>query len=255
MNLPPLGLLWKFGGWWGWTVIGLTLGGIGAGPWSFPLSCALLGAALATVWAFRSPRRPSPPADALVAPADGVVDDVEGVEDSPFLPGRVVRIGIFLSLADVHAIRAPVSGRVERVVAVPGGHGSAAARDSGGRNQRNETWLLDADGHRVCMRQIAGRVARRAVFGPRAGDEVRAGAVIGMIRFGSRVELFLPRSAYRVRVKPGTRVRAGEEILGVRDGSCAPCARVRQRGVEAISRQRRDSRAPGPRPGQPRTHP
>jgi phosphatidylserine decarboxylase len=197
----------------------VALGGVGAGPWSFPLSCALLGAALARIWAFRSPWRPDPSPDALVAPADGMVDDVEEVEGSPFLPGRVVRIGIFLSLADLHAIRAPVSGRVERVIAVPGGHGSAAARDSGGRNQRNETWLLDAQGHRVCMRQIAGLVARRAVFGPRAGDEVRAGAVIGMIRFGSRVEFFLPLSGYRVRVKPGTRVRAGQEILGVRGGS------------------------------------
>jgi len=224
VNLPPLGLLWKFGGWWRWAVLGLALGGVGAGPWSPSLSCALLGAALATVWAFRSPWRPDPPADALVAPADGMVDDVEDVEGCPFLPGSVVRIGIFLSLADVHAIRAPISGRVEGVVAVPGGHGSAAARDSGDRNQRNEIWLLDADGHRVCMRQIAGVVARRAVFGPRTGDDLRAGAVIGMIRFGSRVELFLPLSAYRVRVKPGMRVRAGEEILGVRGGSCAPRA-------------------------------
>ena len=224
VNLPPLGLLWKFGGWWRWAVLGLALGSAGAGPWYPPLSCALLGAALATVWAFRSPWRPDPPADALVAPADGMIDDVEEVEGCPFLPGSVVRIGIFLSLADVHAIRAPISGRVESVVVVPGGHGSAAARDSGDRNQRNEIWLLDAGGHRVCMRQIAGVVARRAVLGARTGDELRAGAVIGMIRFGSRVELFLPLSAYRVRVKPGMRVRAGEEILGVRGGSCAPRA-------------------------------
>lgn len=214
VNLPPLGLLWEFGGWWRWVVLSIALGGATALAHSRLVGFALLAAALVMVWAFRSPRRSSPAADALVAPADGVVDDVEELSDSTLLPGRVLRIGIFLSLADVHANRAPVSGTIERVISVPGGHRSALALESGERNQRNEIWLQGPRGGRLCMRQIAGLVARRAVFAPRAGDTIRAGAIVGMIRFASRVELYVPLSAYRVQVEVGTRVWAGETVLG-----------------------------------------
>jgi phosphatidylserine decarboxylase len=126
-----------------------------------------------------------------------------------------LRIGIFLSLAVVHASRAPVSGTIERVINVPGGHRSALALESGKRNQRNELWLQDPRGCRLFMRQIAGLVARRSVFAPRPGDTIRAGAIVGMIRFGSRVELYVPLSAYRVQVEVGIRVWAGETVLGV----------------------------------------
>jgi len=214
VNLPPLGLLWEFGGWWRWLVLSLALGEAMALAYSRLVGFALLMVALVTVWAFRCPRRSSPRADAFVAPADGVVDDVEELSDSTLLPGRLLRIGIFLSLADVHANRAPVSGTIERVVSMPGAHRSALGLDSGERNQRNEVWLKDPRGCRLCMRQIAGLVARRTVFAPRPGDTIRAGAIVGMIRFGSRVELYVPLSAYRVQVEVGIRVRAGETVLG-----------------------------------------
>jgi phosphatidylserine decarboxylase len=144
-----------------------------------------------------------------------MVDTLEELTNSPLLAGRVLRIGIFLSLVDVHANRAPISGTVERVLATPGGHRSARILESGDGNQRNEIWLRDMKGTRLCMRQIAGLVARRAVFAPRAGDVILAGAVVGMIRFGSRVELYVPVSAYHVQVERGTRVWAGETVLGV----------------------------------------
>jgi len=214
MNLPPLGALREFGGWWRWLVAGLVAGG-GLALARWPLPGALpLASALVLVWAFRSPHRTPAAADALLAPADGVVDDIEEIAESPLLPGRLVRIGIFLSLLDVHATRAPVDGTVERLFAVPGGHRSALARESGTGNQRNEIWIRDPRGYLLCMRQIAGLVARRAVFAPRPGDRLLAGAVVGMIRFGSRVELYVPASCYRIMVGCGARVRAGETVLG-----------------------------------------
>jgi phosphatidylserine decarboxylase len=227
INLAPLGVLWAFGGWWRWLVLVLALGGAAAVPRSGPLAAALLAATAILVWAFRSPRRAPPAVEALVAPADGVVDDVERLSDSSLLPGRVARIGIFLSLLDVHAVRAPVTGSVARVRGIPGAHRSALALDSGDGNQRNEVWLRDAWGAEVGMRQIAGLVARRAVFAPGAGDRIRAGAIIGMIRFGSRVELYVPLADYRVGVEPGTRVRAGETVLGWRRFSAAGPERTR----------------------------
>jgi phosphatidylserine decarboxylase len=216
INLPPLGLLWKFGGGWRWLACGLVLAGILCLGASWPAALAFFAVALLLVWAFRSPRRPHPAPDVLVSPADGVIDTLQELTDGPLLDGRHFRIGIFLSLLDVHAVRAPISGPVERVLAVPGRHWSARALESGIRNQRYEVWLQDGRGARLCMRQIAGLVARRALFAPRPGDEILAGAVVGMIRFGSRVELYVPVSAYHVQVERGTRVRAGETVLAVR---------------------------------------
>jgi len=216
VNLFPLGVLCRFGGWWRLLVLGLGLAGLGVLLVQRVLGSLLLASAAALAWFFRSPRRELPPSGTLVAPADGVVDDVEEIEGGCLLSGKTLRVGIFLSVLDVHATRAPVSARIERVDEVPGGHGSATSRSSGSRNQRIEVRFSDAGGHRLCMRQIAGLIARRVVFGPQPGDAVRAGALVGMIRFGSRVELYVPLRAYAPRVERGMRVRAGETILGVR---------------------------------------
>ena len=214
-NLPPLGLLWRYGGWWRWLILTLILAGAGATLWHPVLGLGLLGCATGLAWFFRNPSRTvAPDTMSVISPVDGVVDDLAITDGSPWMQGEVLRIGIFLSALDVHATRAPITGTVREALAVPGTHRNALFPRVAATNQRNEIWLSDAAGRSLLLRQIAGAVARRVVFAPHQGDTVHAGAVVGMIRFGSRAELWLPvQNGYAATVWRGDRVRSGVSVL------------------------------------------
>jgi len=160
---------------------------------------------------FRDPER-TPPADpsAVISPADGRV--VQIAEES--LAGRPARrISIFMSPVDVHVNRAPVSGTVCDVVYQKGRFGIASSERASVENEQNVFTLESAAGP-VVVRQIAGLLARRIVFWKRVGDTLERGERVGLIKFGSRVDVLLA-PALELRVKIGDRVRAGSSVLAV----------------------------------------
>jgi phosphatidylserine decarboxylase len=114
---------------------------------------------------------------------------------------------------DVHVNRIPASGRITRVTYTPGKFLPAYRTDAGGVNERSEIWI-DHHGQTVVARQIVGILARRVVCRAKNGDEVRAGDRFGVMKFGSRMDVFLPATA-RIRVKVGDAVRAGETVIAV----------------------------------------
>jgi len=168
--------------------------------------------ALACLAFFRDPERTAPLAPGLVlAPADGRVMRIDEVED-PWV-GRAVRASIFLSPLDVHVNRSPMAGRVESV-RYEAGRFMAAYRDEASELNERCTISLEGDATRIGVKQIAGVLARRIVCRVRVGDKLAAGERFGLIRFGSRTDLVVPRST-EMRVKTGDRVRGGETVMGV----------------------------------------
>ncbi|QFZ16437.1 phosphatidylserine decarboxylase [Saccharothrix syringae] len=167
-------------------------------------------------WFFREPGRTTPTRPGLaVAPADGTVSHVVeaappaelGLGDAP-----MTRISVFLSVFDVHVQRTPVAGLVRRVSYRAGKFLSADLDKASEDNERNAVWLTSADGHDVVVVQIAGLVARRIVCHVAEGDKVTAGQTYGLIRFGSRVDLYVPAGS-RVLVEAGQRTIGGETVL------------------------------------------
>jgi phosphatidylserine decarboxylase len=171
-----------------------------------------LAGLLFVLYFFRDPRRSSPEGRGLVlSPADGRVVDLKTVEDPLFPGGQARRLSIFLSIFDVHVNRAPVDGTVRQVAYSRGRFRAAFLGKASEDNERNRV-DLDSSLGPVSVTQIAGAVARRIVCDVAAGDRVTAGERLGMIRFGSRVDLFLPMSA-QTRVKKGDKVRTAATVL------------------------------------------
>ena len=169
-------------------------------------------AACACLGFFRDPERTPPDLPgALVAPADGRVMAIAAVDDA--WVGPAVRMSIFLSPLDVHVNRAPAGGLVHDVEFVQGRFLAAYRAEASEQNERC-TVALDGERARVAVRQIAGVLARRIVCRVRTGDKLEAGERYGLIRFGSRTDLFVPRTA-ELRVRVGDHVRGGESIMGV----------------------------------------
>jgi len=198
----------------GWPYV-LTLVGVGGLvalrlPW---VGGVLIALGLFTAFFFRDPERAVPRGEHLVvAPADGkVVRLADAPEDNPCGPGAT-QLSIFLSLFDVHVTRAPVAGRVAGVEYHPGEFLPAFDHEASQRNEHNAV-TLEGDVGRVVFKQIAGLIARRIVFSKRVGDVVRRGERVGMIKFGSRVDVFLPKG-FRSRVAVGDRVHGGSSVLG-----------------------------------------
>jgi phosphatidylserine decarboxylase len=161
---------------------------------------------------FRDPDRHVPDRpDAALSPADGrvLVAGRASPEGAP--QGDWQQVSIFLSPADVHVNRIPVSGRLVRVDYQPGRCLPAYRGDAATKNERNELWI-DRAGEMIVCRQITGVLVRRVVCRLAAGAEVRAGERFGIMKFGSRIDLFLPERA-ALQVRPGDHVRAGESIL------------------------------------------
>jgi len=176
-------------------------------------------AALLTAWVvyfFRDPERVPPPRPGLVlAPADGKVLAVDAAVPPPELglgPAGRMRISIFLSVMDVHVNRVPAEGRVERIAYRPGKFVNAAFDKASEENERNALLLRLPDGRPLVVVQIAGLIARRILCDLREGQEVRAGERLGMIRFGSRTDLYLPDGVEPL-VGPGQTMIGGETVL------------------------------------------
>ena len=172
---------------------------------------ALLGLSLFVAFFFRNPPRLLPGDErTVVAPADGRVLEAGEIERPDGTQAR--RVGIFLSIFDVHVNRAPVAGRV--VAVERGGEKYLAAfnRRAEAENVRCEMTLETERGERVGVTQIAGLIARRVVCHPRPGEWIARGARYGLIRFGSRTDVVLPMDA-ELRVRPGERVRGGSSVI------------------------------------------
>lgn len=179
----------------------------------YPAVLCLLLTAFCTYF-FRDPVRVRPEAtDAIVCPADGKVIIIDEIDDTRFLGQRVRKISIFMNVFDVHVNRIPLAGTVERVQMSPGRFYSADKDKAVLHNEYCALTLTTPDQQRYTVVQIAGLIARRIVCRAEKGDQVQAGERFGMIRFGSRVDLYLPLSS-RITCKLGDRVRAGETVLG-----------------------------------------
>jgi len=163
---------------------------------------------LCTLAFFRDPERevPSDP-NLIVAPADGTVMDIIELEETEVLKGKTRRVGIFLSIFDVHTNRAPIDGRVVYRQRKPGLFLDARRADCSEKNE-SMTWAFENPRVTIVARQITGAIARRIVGWANVGDELKKGDRFGMIRFGSRTELYLPLSA-TVLVKEGDHVAGG----------------------------------------------
>jgi phosphatidylserine decarboxylase len=180
------------------------------GWWGAALPVGLLAAAF--LGFFRDPERTPPRLPgAVLAPADGRVMGVAEVED-PWV-GSAIRLSIFLSPLDVHVNRSPVTALV-RDVEHEAGRFLAAYREEASRVNERCTLSLEGDAARVTVKQIAGVLARRIVCRVRPGDKLQAGERFGLIRFGSRTDLVVPRGT-EIRVKVGDRVRGGESVMAV----------------------------------------
>jgi phosphatidylserine decarboxylase len=176
-------------------------------------------AVLATAWVayfFRDPPRVTPLRDGLViAPGDGRVAAIEHVRAPVELglgEAERVRVSIFLSVFDVHINRAPVAGRIARSIYVPGSFLNAAADKASEENERRGIVIAAADGVEIAVVQIAGLIARRIVTFVQEGDSVGVGERLGLIRFGSRVDLYLP-PGHGALVAVGQRAVGGETVL------------------------------------------
>ena len=180
-----------------------------------PLPAAVLAVLAAlVVWFYRDPDRTAPEGDGLfVSPADGRVVEISEAEH-PFT-GPSVKVGIFMNVLSVHVNRAPCMGRVDYLEYVPGRKIAAFAPKASEVNERNLVGLSTPYGP-VLMVQIAGLLARRIVCRLRRGEVLEAGQRYGMIRLGSRVDIYLPKDV-RLLAKHGDKVYAGISSLGVMD--------------------------------------
>lgn len=157
---------------------------------------------------FRDPERETPRLpDEVYAAADGLVREVDEVEEEAMPTGRALRISTFLSLHDVHVNRSPVAGRIVGYERIPGGYAPALFGSSGENHRVRIT--IEAEWGPVVVVPKAGMIARRISSWIGPGDEVRAGERIGLIHFGSRTDVLLPRESFVALVSPGDRVRAG----------------------------------------------
>ena len=193
---------------------GLVLAGLGfRTPWLRRLG---LGAALASAVFFRHPARVTPiDPGAVLAAADGqvcLIDEAVPPPELDWTDAPLLRVSTFLTIFDVHVQRAPVAGRVVRRVHRPGLFLTADRAEASQDNERNSLLLRTEAGVEVAVVQIAGLVARRIVCQVDEGADVTAGQTVGLIRFGSRVDLYLPRDA-RPTVLVGQRAVAGETVM------------------------------------------
>jgi phosphatidylserine decarboxylase len=148
----------------------------------------------------------------VLSPADGTVVQIKDVPDGEVWPGLTRQVSIFMSVFDVHVNRAPISGRIVHYRYNPGKKIAAFAEKSSTENEQNLIVIEDAHGGRVAFKQIAGLLARRIVFDKKEGDEVVRGERVGMIKFGSRVDMFFP-AGVTIHVKMRDKVKVGLTVI------------------------------------------
>jgi phosphatidylserine decarboxylase len=199
----------------GWPFIGGAAAlAILAGAIAWPLAVPLAILAALFLFFFRDPdRHHTAGADGVISPADGRVLVAGDAVPEAAPAGAWKQVSIFLSPMDVHVNRIPASGRVTQVSFTPGKFLAAYRHDAASTNERSEIWI-DHGGQMVVSRQIVGFLARRVVCRVEAGTEVRAGERYGVMKFGSRMDVFLPTSA-EIRVQVGDMVRGGETVIAV----------------------------------------
>lgn len=197
--IAPMGLL---------LLLGLVL--LPRAPW---LGAVLAAVAVLIAAFFRDPRRAAVYRSGdFISPADGRVVSVERVSEGEYMKGEALKVGIFLSIFDVHMNYAPVSGDVAYMRYSPGRFTPANSRKASTENESNAIGI-DGNSGRIMVKQIAGILARRIVCDCSVGSRLRAGQKIGMIKFGSRVDIYL-HPGCRLLVGEGNRVRGGETLLG-----------------------------------------
>jgi phosphatidylserine decarboxylase len=186
---------------------------VGMIGWAIP--AMVFGAlTLFTAWFFRNPRRVIPQAPGtIVAPGDGKVVAIEKEFEPRYLKDDSVRLSIFLNVFDVHVNRTPCAGTIEGVQYQPGCFIPANKPEACVRNEQNALMIQAESGAKVLCVQVAGLIARRIVCWVAPGDRVQQGERFGLIRFGSRMDTFLPVGT-SVRVAVGDRVKGGETIIG-----------------------------------------
>jgi phosphatidylserine decarboxylase len=193
--------------------------------------------AIVFVWLlsfFRDPKRNIPTGDNLIlSPADGTITDIDEVDEPTFLGDKAVRISIFLSIFDVHLNRIPTAVRIEKITYQKGKFKNALNPISGKVNESNDIAMirLKEPKDKILVRQIAGAIARRIVCDAKEGQEFSGGEVFGMIKFGSRTEIYLPVSPKneqankpaeklaKIIARKGDKVKAGITILARYDGT------------------------------------
>lgn len=179
------------------------------GSWPWTAGFLLLPLGMAAF--FRDPERRVPTSPTLVlAPADGTVRYAGAAFPTDAPPGQWLQVTIFLALTDVHINRTPVAGRVLKVEYVPGTFKPAYRHDAS-RNEHSEIWI-ESGGTVIVTRQVVGVLARRVVCRVKPGETLAAGARIGLMKFGSRMDVFVPTTA-TLAVNRGDRVRAGETVV------------------------------------------
>lgn len=163
---------------------------------------------------FRDPERIPPEGEGLIlSAADGKVVGIKKIAGDKAPEGGGTRVSVFLSPLDVHINRAPIGGSVEEVTYRKGRFLAAFKEEASSSNERNALRIVDSQGRRLGVVQIAGVLARRIVCYAKPGDSLERGQKLGMIMFGSRVDLFLPERS-RVDVVQGQKVKAGESVIG-----------------------------------------
>jgi len=197
-------------------LIAATAFGVALSRRSWPLWLVAFGLTLIALWVayfFRDPQRTGERGDRLVvSPADGKVVMITDVDEPMFMHARARRISIFMNVFNVHVNRYPVSGVVQLVEHTPGKFMNAADEQSSLANEQTSIGL-ESGARRILVRQIAGLIARRIVTDSRQGERVNQGDRMGLIRFGSRVDVFVPEGS-ALRVKVGDMTFAGVTVLG-----------------------------------------
>jgi phosphatidylserine decarboxylase len=198
-------------------------GGAMVTGWAWAGAAVLWGLWLLSMAFFRDPRRAIPTgAGLLVSPADGRVTEIQRLEACEGIEGKALRIGIFLSVFNVHINRVPCAGRVVKVEHRPGEFLDARHPECGARNESTTILLEPSEGPggAVIVRQVAGRIARRIVCHLRPGQQVERGERFGLIKFGSRTEVIVPADAgLEPAVRVGDTVRGGSTVLMVAAGT------------------------------------
>ena len=188
---------------------------LGIMGWKVWMSLGILFS-LFVAYFFRNPRREIPNLQNIIlSPADGRIIHVGECEEGRFLKEKVLKVSIFMSLFDVHLNRVPISGKVLERNYLPGRFFVASVEKSSLLNEQNAVILETEDRMKILLIQIAGFVARRIVCYAKTGDTLSKGEIFGLIRFGSRVDLYLP-PAVKPIIRVGQHVKGGESIIGYR---------------------------------------
>jgi phosphatidylserine decarboxylase len=169
---------------------------------------------LFVIYFFRDPERSIPPDEkAILSPADGKIIQIESCIEERFLKGPAIKISVFMSLFNVHINRAPLSGQIVDTMYQPGKFIRADLNNASSANEQNVLLLKAADGTQMVVVQIAGLVARRIVCWVKRGDGVIRGERFGLIRFGSRLDVYLPEGV-QVNARLGQKALGGQTVLG-----------------------------------------